>query len=302
MKIMVTGASGFLGSSICHSLSKSGHDVIGLDIVIPMIKAPYRQIQCDLLTIELSELFRAYNPDQIIHCAGNANVGLSVQDPFMDLNGSYVLLHRLLYSLKSIPLKPTLLFVSSAAVYGNPVQLPISETAARAPVSPYGLHKAACEDLCEYFSRVERFDCKIVRIFSAFGVGLRKQLLWDTCQKIRAGGLIKMFGTGNETRDFIHVDDVVRAIRMVLDHGSAETYNIANGKETSIAYIVKSLLDAATIPHENLTFSNDTKTGDPLNWCSDIKKLQNLGYSPSVTVDRGVQDYWNWFSSLPDFQ
>ena len=269
-----------------------------MDISLPPVGTRYRQSQCDLSTADLTALIRAEQPDRIVHFAGNANVGLSVQDPHMDLNGSYVLLHRLLYGAKAAGCRARILFVSSAAVYGNPSRIPIHEDDIRRPVSPYGLHKAACEDLCEYFSRVEGIDCRIVRIFSAYGSGLRKQILWDLCTKLRSPGPVEMFGTGAETRDFIHVADVVQAIRLVLESGKPGAYNLANGTEVRIDELARALLAAAGEPIDRLRFNGRTKEGDPLNWKADIGRLQALGYRPTLSLEQGVLDYWHWRSAL----
>jgi len=298
MKILVTGSAGFLGSALCRSMAKGEHDVLGLDVAIPAVGSNYRQIQCDLQTIDLAEILHDAAPDRIIHCAGNANVGLSVRDPFMDLNGSYVLLHRLLYALKSVGLPSTVLFVSSAAVYGNPMRIPISEDDPRLPVSPYGLHKAACEDLCAYFARVEGVDCRVMRIFSAYGSGLRKQILWDLCAKLEESGRVEMFGTGNETRDFIHVEDVVRAAELILDRGKAEVYNVANGEEIRIEDIARQLLRVAGEPQDRLFFNGRTKEGDPLNWKAETGKLKALGFEPNIPLERGIEDYYRWRRQL----
>jgi len=298
MKILVTGAGGFLGGGLCRALTDEGHEVFGLDLSIPPMGIGYRQIQCDLLTVDLAEILREERPDWVIHCAGNANVGLSVQDPFMDLNGSYLLLHRLLYAVKAVREEAKVLFLSSAAVYGNPERLPVSEGDRRHPVSPYGLHKAACEDLCDYFVRVEKVDCRVLRIFSAYGAGLRKQILWDLCAKIEKPGRIALFGTGAETRDFIHVRDVIRAARLVMEQGAGGVYNVANGVEVRIDAVVRALLRVAGEPEERLAFSGETKAGDPLFWKADTSRLQGLGYVPQVALEDGIEDYYRWRKTL----
>lgn len=298
MKVLVTGAGGFLGGALCRALAAEGHDVLGLDVAIPPVGIGYRQVQCDLLTADLSEILRAEGPARVIHCAGNANVGLSVQDPFMDLNGSYVLLHRLLYAIKAVSESTQVLFLSSAAVYGNPERLPIAEGDRRHPVSPYGLHKAACEDLCGYFTRVEGIDCRVMRIFSAYGAGLRKQILWDLCAKIERPGKIALFGTGAETRDFVHVHDVVRAARLIMEKGESGVYNVANGVEVRIDTVVKELLRVAGEPEDRLSFTGEGKLGDPLNWRADISRLQALGYAPEVSLEEGIAAYHRWRRTL----
>ena len=97
-------------------------------------------------------------------------------------------------------------------------------------MSPYGLHKHMAEELCEYYNRIHGYRIRSIRIFSAYGNGLRKQLLWDIYQKYQNTGRIELFGTGEETRDFIHVSDIVRAIELILAYdGPENVINVANG-------------------------------------------------------------------------
>ena len=91
------------------------------------------------------------------------------------------------------------------------------------------------EELCEYYNRIHGYHIRSIRIFSAYGNGLRKQLLWDIYQKYQNTGRIELFGTGEETRDFIHVSDIMRAIDLILSYDGPETViNVANGEEVSI--------------------------------------------------------------------
>jgi UDP-glucose 4-epimerase len=269
--------------------------VFGFDLAIPIVGATWQQQQCDLATADLAEILKHTRPDILVHCAGNANVGLSIQDPLMDLNGSYVLLTKLFHALESVQVLPRVLFLSSAAVYGNPESLPIREDAKRQPVSPYGLHKAACEDLCEYATRVQGLDCRVLRIFSAYGAGLRKQILWDLCGKLSRSGEVTLFGTGEETRDFVNVHDIVRAAELVLKAGEPGIFNVASGRETRIADLVAVLLKTAGEDPTRARFNGQKKEGDPLNWRADISRIAGLGFSASVDLEAGVWEYWDWF-------
>lgn len=294
-KVLVTGSSGFLGSSICRHFAELDNEVLGLDLAIPMVGASWQQQQCDLATADLAKILKKASPEVVVHCAGNANVGLSVQDPLMDLNSSVVLLTKLFHAIELAVIRPKVLFLSSAAVYGNPESLPIREDARRRPVSPYGLHKAACEDFCDFATRIKALDCRVLRIFSAYGAGLRKQILWDLCGKLSQPGEVTLFGTGQETRDFINVRDVVRAAALVLEAGEPGIYNIATGQETRIADLVATLLRVAGEDPSRVRFNGQQKEGDPLNWRADIARIEALGFVPSVDLEAGVRGYWNWY-------
>jgi dTDP-glucose 4,6-dehydratase/UDP-glucose 4-epimerase len=113
-----------------------------------------------------------------------------------------------------------------------------------------------------------------------------------------------LFGTGNETRDFIFVEDIVRVIQLVLERSlfHADFYNIANGYETTIQTLAQKFLFALNIPNREIVFSGETKLGDPKNWCANIKKIKRLGYSPMFSIDQGVANYAEWVLKFPDIK
>lgn len=292
-KVLVTGSSGFIGTRIAASYAQEGCSVLGIDVrVVPHIAFP--QQECDLLAVDMVSLLRDFAPELVIHCAGNANVGISVARPHFDFDSNVKVLHRLLFAIKDSGLRPKVIFMSSAAVYGNPLALPIRETDVASPISPYGLHKRQCEDLCEYFHRVEGLPIHVVRIFSAYGSGLRKQLFWDLAGKIANNPRVELFGTGNETRDFIHVDDVVGAIALVAERSDCMFYNLANGVEVSIREAAGLLAQAMGKDASIIGFNGKVKPGDPLNWRADISALLAIGYRPRVGLAEGLQAYAEW--------
>ena len=138
-----------------------------------------------------------------------------------------------------------LLYPSSAAVYGRAAMLPIPETSPLAPISPYGVHKVVAEDLCRSYGRTFGLHVAIVRIFSAYGVELRKQLLWDASRKVLAGDF-RFDGTGNETRDWVHAEDVARLMLIAAEHAQSDVpvVNCASGIEVPSRSILEVLLEA----------------------------------------------------------
>ena len=110
----------------------------------------------------------------------------------------------------SPPRRPRVVFVSSAAVYGNPPSLPVDEKATPCPMSPYGRHKVECEQLLREFHERIELPSVSLRVFSAYGEGLRRQIFWDVCVQALANGEIRLHGSGSETRDFVHAYDVAK--------------------------------------------------------------------------------------------
>lgn len=116
-----------------------------------------------------------------------------------------------------------------------------------------------------------------MRIFSAYGSGLRKQLLWDIYQKYLNTGRIDLFGTGNETRDFIHISDILRALELILAYqGPEEIFNVANGEEVSIRELAEIYAAQLGEKTDIVRFNGETKVGDPQNWRADISLLKKL--------------------------
>src|SRR5690606_20851190 len=130
--------------------------------------------------------------------------------------------------------------------------------------SPYGWHKYYGELLCKEYHTLYQVRTCFLRPFSVYGPGLRKQLLWDLFPKSRTSSKIELFGTGNETRDFIYIDDLVQAIALVIEQSpfDACAYNVASGTETSIEEIASSYLRSLN-PKAQLSFNNITREGDP---------------------------------------
>lgn len=292
--VLITGASGFLGRHVAREFIKTGWRVIGIDTASPEnaglpFGADYHKMQ--LPSAALGKLIESERPDVCIHCAGRASVPFSVEDPAADFASNTALTFEILDSLRLRAPACRFVFLSSAAVYGNVSSLPVSEHHATRPLSPYGYHKLQSELLCEEFHRVFGIPTASARIFSAYGAGLRRQVVWDICSKLLLGkGEIRLIGTGNESRDFIHASDVARALALLARAApcEGERYNLGSGEETTISTLVELIKDA--IGREaRVTFSGEIRKGDPANWCADIQRVRELGFSPAVSLEEGLR-------------
>jgi UDP-glucose 4-epimerase len=296
--VLVTGVAGFIGRYVARLFVERGWLVVGIDSSSPE-NAPllglteYRSLR--LPSGELLELLQKYVPDLCIHCAGRAAVALSVQEPLADFYANTALTMEVLDALRRFAPSCKFIFLSSAAVYGNPVSLPISEAQVSAPVSPYGFHKLQSEQLCKEFHEVYGLATASVRIFSAYGVGLRRQVLWDICYKALTEKVVRLQGTGQESRDFIHVLDIAQALSSIEQVAPmrGETYNLASGKEVKVLDLAKMVLNCLNYGGE-LEFEGTVPLGVPLNWQADVSKLLSLGFSPQVNLDDGVNNFVTW--------
>ena len=297
-KILITGVAGFIGRYVAQHFLAQKWFVIGVDSVSTE-NAPFPELlsyySMKLPEPALHDVIKKHTPDVCIHCAGSASVGLSVTDPARDLYANTVLTFEVLNSLRLYAPQCRFIFLSSAAVYGNPKSLPVKETHPLDPISPYGFHKLQCELLCEEFANVYGMSTAILRVFSAYGPGLRRQVLWDICRKIIIEQSLTLQGTGNESRDFIHAVDIARAIDMVTSNApmKGEVYNLASGKDVLIRELASMILvsfDSTLTP----MFSQGLPVGTPSNWRADISKLNSLGFSVSLPIEQGVRAYSIW--------
>lgn len=296
MKILIAGSGGFIGSHLVDYYQAKGYTVCGCDIT----ENQHSQLiyyKADPLSDQWVTIFKEHQFDFCINAAGNGNVNYSVSHPLEDFNANTLETIKILEAIRTHNPGCRYLHISSAAVYGNPVSLPVAETADCNPISPYGWHKLMAEQVCREYSVLHRLRIAVVRPFSIYGPRLRKQLLWDTFQKFKNNpNHIELWGTGNESRDFIHVVDVVRAFDLVLQNAemNGELYNVASGIETFTKEVIGQLV--SYFPGKPvITFNNHTREGDPLNWRADIGRIQRLGFSTSIPIQTGIESLANWY-------
>lgn len=303
-RILVTGAGGFLGSHICHHLGQQGHSIAAIDKFSPGPDSsglyPHLSgfFEISLPDSTFVTLLRQFQPDMLVHCAGSASVPYSIQKPYDDFRLSVELSAFILENLRQFLPSCHFIFLSSAAVYGNPGTLPISEETPCKPISPYGYHKYMSEILCEEYSTLHGIKTSVLRIFSAYGERLRKQVIFDLCRKFSDPSVesVQVYGTGEETRDFIHASDIARTIECILKAGASGIFNVASGIQTSIREVVDIVKDSLQ-SNKQVSYTGSSRAGDPLYWQADISRLNDLGFSHHVSLSSGIRKYCHWFES-----
>jgi UDP-glucose 4-epimerase len=284
MKLLVIGSKGFIGSS-CVNHFRNSHEVLGCDIV-PGNDTGYKQIHS---IAEAEEILSSGVFDVCINASGSAHVGFSFENPERDRELNVVNVEAIANSIATVSPATRFINFSSAAVYGNPEKLPISESANLNPLSPYGMHKLESERVLRRFAAEKNLKSVSLRVFSAYGPGLRKQLFWDLFRKSQSGNVIRLFGTGKESRDFIFIDDLVYAVECVIANAgfNGESINVASSVETTIEEAATSFL--SNLGNFELNFTGEEKAGDPKNWRADISLLSSLGFKPSVDIHEGLR-------------
>lgn len=305
MIVWITGAKGFIGQHLSRHLATRGNIVFGIGHGL----WPEALTEGGLVAWLNGEIngsnlayLRAVHgvPDLVVHLAGGSSVGAAIANPREDFARTVITTAELLEWLRLESPLTRLVAVSSAAVHGVGHSGPIAESSSKQPLSPYGYHKLMMEQLCRSYGDSYGLRCLLLRLFSVYGPGLRKQLLWDICRRMQdAAPYIELSGTGEELRDWTHVSDVLRAIEVTADLASPEvpTFNVGSGIATPVREIAQTLIDilAKGGTRIKLHFNGKVRAGDPFSLVADSSRLQALGFEWSVPPHRGIDEYARWF-------
>lgn len=294
----MTGINGFIGRNIADKFRIAGYRVVGVDLECR--DDVYKVYKRDLWRDDILDVLRIEKPSIVIHCAGLASVPYSIDHIEEDFNSNAIVVYKFLEAMRRTQLQSSrFVFISSAAVYGQPKTLPVCEADELHPMSPYALHKKIAEDICLYYAENYNFDIKVLRIFSAYGPGLKKQIFWDMYQKVKKNGYLELFGTGEESRDYIYIDDLTEAVFLVtLDKKTNHlVWNIANGEKIYIKDIARIFAHQMNMELERICFTGKVREGDPVEWCADISRIRSLHYSPKISIEKGIESFVGWANS-----
>jgi len=280
MKIMVTGGSGFIGSRLIkHFEERDNVEVINFD---------YRETrEHDIADLYKVEAFLAeHEPEYIYHIAAQSFLKPGEDDPWNDLKINAIGMVNLLESITKLDFDPTVLYTSSGAVYGLS-GLPHREDMLCRPMGNYGVSKLAAELYLQKWVITHGLDAKIVRFSSVYGHKRKAGPVNIFCQQALRGGPLTVYGTGAQTRDVIHVDDVCDGLERVADRGKAgEVYNVGCGEEHSVLGIARMV---NKVKPTEITYQKYEKSifDLPRSWF-DISKVKGLGWEPKIDLKLGV--------------
>lgn len=307
--IWITGAHGFIGRSLSRHLADLGHEVYGIGHGHWTPQEAQAAGLCLWLNSEISGAslgqfsMTVPRPETIYHLAGGSSVGSALQNPYEDFHRTVVTTQELLEWTRQCSPASGLVAVSSAAVYGSRHSGPILESAIPDPFSTYGFHKLMMESICRNYSQNFGLRIVVARLFSVYGPGLQKQLLWDLCTKLLRDPVVELGGTGLEARDWIHIHDARRALVALRENVSVDMpiFNLATGLSTSVRTIADAVVQhwRAVVPEDfertKVQFSGLSRPGDPQQLVADVTRLGSLGFSCSIPLLHGLGDYVAWF-------
>lgn len=307
MRCVVTGAAGFIGSSIVDRLLADGHTVTGIDCFVDYYPREIKErnlaqarrnsaftfIEADLIEIPFDELLEGVS--YVFHQAAQAGVRASWGSYFDTYVRHNVLVsQRLLEAARQASSLKKIVYASSSSVYGNAEQFPTSEAVVPRPVSPYGVTKLAAENLMSLYASEFSVPTVSLRYFTVYGPRQRPEMAFHRFIKAGLSGAeIEVYGDGEQSRDFTYIDDIVSANLLAAEKGVAgEMYNIGGGEVVTINHVLDTI--AAEIGPLNIS-RKERQKGDARHTSAETSKAKrDLGFSPLTSVQQGLQHQIAW--------
>lgn len=295
MKICIFGGNGFIGSNLAREYIKKKCKVyIYSQTKIKKSIKIKNNFKIKFNEKNFSKIL-SKNFDLIYFFSGNSNQETSKENIYYDLNTTFNKFVKLLEAVKKSKFNPTIWFASSVVVYGAK-NYPLKEKFKSKPISYYAITKYLCENLINFYSNNFNISIGILRIFSTFGPGLKRQVIYDTIKKIKTKNNFVMLGSGNEKRDFSYVDDQIKSIILLskkIKNPRGDIYNIASGKSYFIKDIVKRL---TKISKKKILFSFNQKrrSFDNKYYIADKSKInKTIGFIKYMNINKALKKTFN---------
>ena len=311
MRALVTGAAGFIGSTLVDRLLADGHTVVGIDDLSSGRTANleaarafdrFEFVQADVVDADLIGLLAQTAPEVVYHLAAQIDVRRSVADPEFDATVNVVGTVRLAEAARRAGVRKVVHTSSGGSVYGVPSDYPTSETAPTDPASPYAASKVAGEIYLNTFRHLYGMDCSHVAPSNVYGPRQDPHgeagVVAIFINALLAGEPTTVFGEGGNTRDYVYVGDVVDAfVRASGTAGAGQRFNIGTGVETSDRALHTAVAAAVGAPDEP-RFA-PPRLGDLARSCLDVRKAEMvLGWRPRVRLDEGLRQTVEHFRAV----
>ena len=318
MRVLVTGAAGFIGSHLCERLCARGDQVIGFDSFDPFYPrevkeanlaglrkdARFALVEGDVRDVAaLNRAFEQGRPEVVVHLAALAGVRPSLLDParYADVNVTGT--QRIVDGVREHGAR-RLVFASSSSVYGLDSHPPFKESdPCLKPVSPYASTKRSGELLLFTAHHLYALDITCLRFFTVFGPRQRPDLaIHKFARRIAAGQPIELFGDGTTSRDYTFIDDIIDGVVASIDQQAAEPayriYNLGGSRPVPLSKLVE-LLGSAVGKQPVVTYGLE-QPGDMKRTLADVTLSRKaLGYSPKVSMEEGIARFVDWLKTQP---
>jgi len=301
VRTLVTGAAGFIGSTLVDRLLADGHTVTGVDdlssgnsvnIVGAERHDTYEFAKADIVDADLLELISDTRPEVIFHLAAQISVKRSVDDAQFDSSVNVIGTVRLAEAARKAGVRKIVHTSSGGSIYGTPPVYPTDENVPINPSSPYAASKVCGEVYLNMFRNLYDLDCSHIAPANVYGPRQDPHgeagVVAIFAKALLAGKPTKIFGDGSDTRDYVFVDDVVDAfVRAAGEVGSGQRFNTGTGIETSTRQLHTAVAAAAGAPDE--PEHHPPRLGDLRRSCLDIGRATDvLGWTPKVPLSDGI--------------
>ena len=297
MRYVVTGAAGFIGSHLTDALLADGHDVVGVDCFTDYYDPAEKEANAQGREVERIDL--AAEPldvdgvDGVFHLAGQPGVRSFGEAFPLYVRRNVLATQRVFEACAATGVR--VVFASSSSVYGDAEAYPTTEDAEPRPLSPYGITKLACEQLAYAYSRSFALDAVLLRYFTVFGPRQRPDMFFRrVCERLLDGSTFEMYGSGEQSRSFTYVADVVAATRAAMERGRAgRVYNVGGGEEATNLDAV-ALLEEVSGRRLDVRYVASAK-GDMKRTLADVTRIRDeLEWSPQTSLRDGLHAMWSW--------
>jgi len=288
MRVVVTGGAGFIGSHVAAYLAERGFKVVAVDnlerasAVKRLEEAGVPLVVGDIRHVDLPPA------DTVVHAAAYIYVEESWERPYEYMWNNAAATARVAKQCAGRGAR--LIYISSAAVYGEPQRLPIDENHPTKPLSPYGLSKLAGEQITLMLTP----EAAVLRLFNVYGPGQTGPyagVITKFIERAKKGLPPVIYGDGTQTRDFIHVADAAQFVEIVLKRGVAGIYNVGTGRAISIRELANVVMQLAGLSSEPLYAP--PRPGDIKHSTADVTKAKALGWQPQIPLEEGLRRLWN---------
>ncbi len=302
MNVLVTGGCGFIGSNLVRRLVNEGYNVSVVDdlcignlaTIEDLVESKkVRFINGDITLPKIAKEVTK-NIDAVFHLAALIDANESADKPipyfFTNVLGTVSMLEACVKNGVS-----RFVFASSAAVYGNSKDLPLKESSPTKPIKPYGETKLLAEEYVKKYGNLSKLKTTTLRLFNVYGPNHSSSysgVITRFIERVSKGLDPIIYGDGEQTRDFVHIDDIINAFLLTLKRqsGIGETFNIASGNPMSIRQLAELIIDLSS-NNEISPIYDEARNGDIRHSYADISKAKlNLGYFPNVMLEQGLRE------------